>query len=159
MDIDGVCCIPHYEDHTLCQLVRRGRLFFLILASLIVLDRGASILFAIVAGAEDFSLWRSVLVPGFIIFGVVSLWWGDVWTRRVLAGWLLLKGGTHLFVFGSVLLGLQAVTPPEQTRFFVQMSAILVGIPILYGGFYIFAGLSLLLSRSLRAFFEHQALR
>ena len=138
------------------RLVRRGRAFFLILATLIVVDRLSSIVLAFIGDTENLSLWRSVLSPGLVILGVVSLWQGETWLRWLMAAWSLMHGGTNLLILAVIMYRMAAVTPPEQTGFFLNMSAMLFWFPLLHASFYISTGLALLLSRSLNSFFDHQ---
>jgi hypothetical protein len=57
---------------------------------------------------------------------------------------------------GAIFYRLAVITPREQADLFVGLFGPLLGIPLLYGGFYIGAGLTLLCSRSLQVFFDYQ---
>jgi hypothetical protein len=140
----------------LSSLAKRGRLFFLVLATLIVLDRGSVIVRAF-TGAAPFRLLDSLLLPAVIIFIVVSLWQGDTQRRHFRALILLLYGGGNLFNCGRVILGTAVAERPADVGLFLQLSLRLMGFPVLHASCYIFAGLALLLSPSLYAFFDHQA--
>ena len=137
-------------------LVRRGRVIFLVLASLIIIDHFSRMVLALIRDTKGLNLWSSILFPTAVILGVVSLWQGARWLRRLMALWLLVHGGKHLFIIGLLMYQMATVTPPDQADFFLRMSGILFGFPILYGGFCVSAGLALLGSRSLKAFFDHQ---
>ncbi len=139
------------------RLIRRGRVFFLILATLIVVDRASSLVLALIGDTENLSIWQSILLPVLVILGVVSLWRGETGLRRLMAAWALLHGGINLLIFGFLIYRMAAVTPPEQAGFLLNVSAMLFGFSLLHAGFYIFVGLALLLSRSLKAFFNHQS--
>jgi len=130
--------------------------FFLILATLIVGDRLASIVLALIGDTEKLNLWRSILLPALISGGVVSLWQGDTRLRWLMAAWSLMHGGANLLIFAFVMYRMAAVTPPEQTSYFLNVSAMLFGLPLLHAGFFIFTGLALLFSPSLNSFFDHQ---
>jgi hypothetical protein len=143
---------------TLSPSVRRGRVFYLILATLIVADRLLAIVLALVASNGNFNPWRSLLFPVMVMGGVILLWQGDKWLRWGVAVWSLLHGAGNLLIIGYVVYSMASVTPPEGTGFFRTTTALLFGIPLLHAGFYIFAGLALLLSRSLKLFFDLQSL-
>ena len=140
-------------------LAKRGRLFFLILATLIVLDRASAIMLALTGDAAHFRLLTSVLLPAVIIFWVASLWQGDTQRRHVPAFILLLYGGGNLFNFGRVIPGTALAERPADVGLFLQVSLRLLGFPVLHASCYIVAGLALLLSPSLYAFFDHQSQR
>jgi len=140
-------------------LAKRGRLFFLILATLIVLDRVSAIMLALTGDAAHFRILTSVLLPAVIIFWVASLWQGDTQRRHVPAFILLLYGGGNLFNYGRVILGTALAERPADVGLFLQVSLRPLGFPVLHASCYIVAGLALLLSPSLYAFFDHQSQR
>ncbi|MFN3152177.1 hypothetical protein [Bremerella sp.] len=134
---------------------RRGRLFFLILATLIIADRLLVIVLGLAGATENFDLW-SLVLPWIVIVCVVSLWWGESGARRLLVLWSLWHGGTSLLMACYVMIRMAAITPPEQTDFFLTMSAKLLAFPILHASFYLFTGLALMFSGNLRTFFAYQ---
>lgn len=138
------------------NLVRRGRVFFLILATAIVVDRSWCIVIALVGGAENLNFWRSVLLPALMIYHVVLLWQGENWVRWVTAVWSLLQGGIYLLIVGTSMYRLAVITPSEHAGVFLKFSAVFFGVLLLHAIPYVFAGLALLLSPSLKAFFAHQ---
>lgn len=138
------------------NLVRRGRVFFLILATLIVIDRLSSIALALLGDTENLNLLRAVFLPAMVTVGFVSLWKGETWLRTFVAAWSLLQGGRIFGMSAVAIYGMNAVTPPDQRGFMLKMSLTLFCFPLLYASFLIFTGLALLFSRSLRAFFDHQ---
>ena len=138
------------------RVVLRGRVFFLILVTLSVVERLSSIVLTLIGDTDNLSLSRSVLLPAVVILGFVWLWQGETWLRRMLAAWSLIHGGTNLLILGFVMYRLAAATPPGQAGFFLNMSAMLFGFPLLHASFHIFTGLALLLSRSIKSFCDHQ---
>ena len=140
----------------MATLERRGRWFFLILATLIIVDRLLAIVLGLTGDPEHFDLWRSVLLPAWVIVCVTALWYGDAWWRWLLVIWSLGQGGTNLLLLIVVMVRMAAITPPEQTGFFLTMSAKLLVFPLLHASFYLFVGLALIFSRSLKTFFNYQ---
>ncbi|MEW4561651.1 hypothetical protein AB1K70_03950 [Bremerella sp. JC770] len=135
---------------------KRGRLLFLILAALIVVDRLAVIVLGLTSETENLNLWRSFLMPSWVIICVVSLWYGGTWPRLLLAFWSLWHGGMNLLLVCFTMVRMASITPPEQTGFFLSMSAKLFGFPLLHASFYVFTGLALVFSSSLKTFFQYQ---
>jgi hypothetical protein len=104
--------------------------FFLTLATLIVVDRVSSVVLALLRGTETLNVWQSVFLPMFVVFGVVSLWQGEKWLRQLVAAWALIHGGAIFILIGAVMYRMAAVTPPEQSGFFLSISATLFGFPL-----------------------------
>jgi hypothetical protein len=140
----------------LSRLARRGRAVFLFIATLIVLDRLSSIVLALAGDPAELRLWRSVCIPALMILGVLSLWQGETWPRRLFALWCLLHGGLILAPLGFVLFRMAEITPPEKSDVFQGVTVFLLGLPLLYAAFYMLAGAVLWLSPSVRAFSAHQ---
>lgn len=137
--------------------VRRGRLIYLVFAIAIVVDLVSSAVLSLILNSENFSLLKSVVIPLAVIYFILDLWQGDKLTRWLLASWTLVRGAGNLFTVALILYRLASVTKPEQTDFFIDVIVIPFLIPMLYGVFYLAAGLTLLLSPSIKLFCERQS--
>ena len=135
---------------------RRGKRLFLVLATLIILEKLAGVVLALIVadGAID---WRkSILQPLGTALAVGFLWQGDVWLRWLVGIALVLWGGLMTFVSAHVLILLAKRTPPDDAGFYMRWVGYPIGIFALFGLFYLTAGLLFLISPSMRAFFRYQ---
>lgn len=135
---------------------RRGRRLFLILATLIILEKLASVGFAFAGGWAEVRWLKSVVQPIGFAVAVAFLWQGDVWLRWLVGVACVLSGGLLAFVSGRVLVKLSEATPPETTGFFMQVAGYPIGVIAGVGLLYVLAGLLFLFAPSLRAFFRYQ---
>jgi hypothetical protein len=145
------------ENPEMSPLAQRGRLFFVSLATLIVLDRGFAILRALTGDAAHFRFLSSVLLPAVIIFMVASLWQGDARRRHFRALILLVYGGGNLLNYGRVLYAAALEAQPWDAGLFLQVSLSQMGLPILHASCYVLVSAALFFSTSLRAFFDYQS--
>jgi len=137
---------------------RRGKRLFVILATLIILHKLASIGFALAHGFAEVEWWKSVAQPAGFALAVALLWYGDVWLRWIIGFLCLLSGALPLYVSGNVLVKLAKMTPPEASGVFAQLVAYPVALVGVVSLMYVVAGLLFLFSPSLRAFFRYQRL-
>jgi hypothetical protein len=138
---------------------RRGKRLFVVLATLITLEKLASIGLALSNGFGEVTWWKSVGQPAGFALAVGLLWYGDVWLRWLVGFGCLLTGGLPLFVTGRLLFRLAEVTPPDATEFFMQVVLYPVALAMSVSLFYVLAGLLFLFSTSMRAFFAYQCSR
>lgn len=137
--------------------VRRGRLIYFAFATFVIGDLVASAGLSLMLKSGNFDLLRSVLIPLGVTYLILDLWQGDRLSRWLVALWAMIRGGGMLLSFAFVLYRLGSVTLPEQTDFFVDIIVKPFLIPIFYGGTYFVAGLTLLLSPSLKMFCKYQS--
>jgi hypothetical protein len=78
------------------RLEQRGKWLFLILATLIVLEKLAGIGFALFEGLGNVNWFRSVVTPIGVLCAIVGLWQGDEWLRRLVGGMFLLIGASQV---------------------------------------------------------------
>ena len=135
---------------------RRGKRLFLVLATLIILEKLAGLAITLTAGLAEINWLRSVLQPVAFALAVAFLWQGDTWLRWLVGAACLLSGGLLAFICGRVLLKLAGETPPAATEVFMQVVGYPIGLVGVYGLLYVLAGLLFLFSPSLRAFFRYQ---
>lgn len=135
---------------------RRGRLLFLILSVLIVLDKLFGAGLAVYTNWPDVRWLKGVIQPLGLALGVVLLWDGDTWLRWLMGTAFVVTGGVSVLVSGWLLFRFAEVTPPAATGLFVQAVGYPLGIVAALGLFHLTAGLLLLLSPSMRAFFRYQ---
>jgi hypothetical protein len=135
---------------------RRGQRLFLVLASLIILDKLAAVGFALAGGMANVHWLKSVVAPIGFALAVAFLWQGENWLRWLVGVACILSGGALAFVSGRLLIRFAGVTPPDATGFFMQIAGYPLGIVGLIGLFYLIAGLLFLFSPSLQAFFRYQ---
>ena len=135
---------------------RRGKRLFLILATLIILEKLAGVGLALSGGLTEVKWFKSVVQPIGFALAVAFLWQGDVWLRWLVGAACVFSGGLLAFVSGRVLVKLAGVTPPEATGFFLQVAGYPIGLVGIFGLLYVVAGLLFLFSPSMRAFFRYQ---
>ena len=135
---------------------RRGRIIFLAIASLIVGLKLSSVILAFAGGWEQVQWWKSVIQPLGFALGVVCLWQGENWLRWLLALALVVIGGSHLFVVARLTSLVAKETPPQHAGFFLELLGLPLGLVGAIGLFYLSAGLVLLMSPSVKAFFAYQ---
>jgi hypothetical protein len=143
----GKCMTPHE---------RLGKRLFLVLATLIILERLAGVVLALSGGLAEVKWLRSVVQPVGLVIAVAFLWQGDIWLRWLVGVACILSGGVQAFISGRVLFKLVAVTPPEATGFLLQVAGYPLGLFGVFGLLYVLAGALFLLSPSMRAFFRYQ---
>ncbi|HUE71177.1 MAG TPA: DUF4375 domain-containing protein [Pirellulaceae bacterium] len=88
---------------------------------------------------------------------MVSLWQGQRWLRWLMAGWSFIHAATIAAVIALLVYHLSLETPPEKAGAFLKVLSALFAWPLIETALYLFVGLSLLLSPSLRAFCEYQS--
>lgn len=135
---------------------RRGRRLFLILASLIILEKLAGVGLALSGGLAEVKWYKSVAQPVGLAVAVAGLWLGDVWLRWLVGVACIVTGGYSALVSGWLLVKLADGIPPEAARFFIWAAGLPIGLIGLVGLLYVLAGLLFLFSPSLRAFFRYQ---
>ena len=136
-------------------MAKRGRILYLILALLIVLNQSANIVLALSGSSENFRWLNSVLLPAFTIWAVWNLWQtGEKWMRWGLATWTLVKGLASLYFLGYIMYRMAEITPPESADFFFQISGTLFTIPAIDACIFVVIGLALFFSPSIRIFLE-----
>ena len=134
----------------------RGKWLFLVLASLLILEKLVGVGFTLTGDLANVKWFKSVAQPIFISIGLAYLWYGDIWVRWLIGAAVALSGGLVVFVCARVLIKLANVTPPRLTDFFIQTVGYPVGIVATIGALHLIAGLLLLFSPSIRAFFRYQ---
>jgi hypothetical protein len=134
----------------------RGKRLFLILATLIILEKLASVGIALYGGLAEVKWLKSVALPLGIAMTVVFLWQGDIWLRWLVGILFVFKGSGQVYISGWLLAKLAGVTPPEATGFFMQAAGYPIGLVGVFGLLYVLAGLLFLVSPSMRAFFRYQ---
>lgn len=137
-------------------LQKRGKRLFLILASLLILEKLAGIGFAVSSGLNELNWLKSVIGPLGFAVAVAFLWQGDVWLRWLVGLVCLLTGAPLMLVSGRAVMELANATPPEATGISMRLAGLPFGLLPLYGGFFVVAGLLFLFSPSLRAFLRYQ---
>jgi len=150
-------CLPHPTklSNNGNMMVKRGRILFLILGSLIVINEGANIIFAFSGASENFRWFQSVLLPATMIWIVWSLWQtGDKWERWILATCMLLKGLTTLAGISFLMYNLNTVPPSEGKDILLQITSSLSVVYATYACIHVAIGLTLFLSPSVRVFLE-----
>jgi hypothetical protein len=75
----------------------------------------------------------------------------------MMAVWLMIHGGVSLFIVATVMHKLADVTTPDQPDLVRDILGVFFGTLSLHAGFYICAGLAMLISPSLKSFFRHQS--
>jgi hypothetical protein len=135
---------------------RRGKRLFLVLATLIVLEKLAGVGLTLSGGLAEVRWLKSVAQPLGFAIAVAFLWQGDVWLRWLVGVACVLSGGLLAFVSGRVLVKLAGVTPPEATGYFMQVAGYPIGLVGAFGLLYVLAGLLFLFSPGMRAFFRYQ---
>ena len=135
---------------------RRGKRLFLVLATLLVLEKVAGITLALSGGLAEVRWVESVVQPVGFALAVAFLWQGDVWLRWLVGLMCIFSGGLLAFVCGQLLVKLAGVTPPEGAGFFMQIAGFPVGLVGVFGLLHVVAGLLFLASPSIRAFFRYQ---
>jgi hypothetical protein len=136
-------------------LARRGRVWYAILATLVVLEASWRIYNALTSEAGQAN-WLRSLSPAFFIAGMIWLWWGERWLRRTMAVALLIQGVTMLLPVGVVALQTWKLEPSDVREFLLQVMALVAGIVLLHAGLYFVAGLMLLFSRSVCEFLDYE---
>ena len=135
---------------------RRGKWLFLILASLIVIEK----LFGVgltLAGDWDKIKWlRSVVGPICFCVGLTALWDGEYRFRWFMGGSIALIGSLQIFVIARILLKLSDLVTQDTLDLFMRVAGYPLGLVMAVGLFYLVAGLLLLFSPSIRAFFRYQ---
>lgn len=139
-------------------MVQRGRVLFIILSVLIVLNEASNLTLEIANGIQ-YSHWlRSIFLPLIIIWSVWSLWTtGEKWTRIALGTMVVIKGLTGLAVFGLLMFHMAKITPTTQARDFLEIAAYLLALPVGHALLFVVMGLLILSSPSIRAFLETRA--
>lgn len=135
---------------------RRGKRLFLILATLLILEKLYVVGLMLSGGLADVQWFRSVAQRVGFAAAIAFLWTGDVWLRWLVGVGCVLIGGLLAFVSGRILFQLAGETPPEATRVFMLVAGYPVGLVGLLGLLHVLAGLLFLFSPSMRAFFRHQ---
>ena len=134
---------------------QRGRILYLILGSLIVINEGASIIFALTGPPENFRWVHSLVIPAVMIYVVWDLWrTGDKFERWALAARTFLVGLTTLLGIGFIIYKLNTITPTEDKDFLFQFTSPLFTVQAIYGAVLLIIGLTLFLSPSIRVFLE-----
>ena len=134
---------------------KRGRILYLILGSLIVINEGSIIIFAFSGASENFRWLQSVMLPAIMIWIVWSLWkTGDKWERRILAGCTLLKGLTALVSISFLMYNLNTIPPSEGKDYLLHITSILAAVTAVYACILVAIGLTLFLSPAIRVFLE-----
>src|ERR1700721_3486787 len=129
---------------------------FLVLATLIVLEKLSGVGIALSGGLAEVKWIKSVAMPLGIAMTVALLWQGDIWLRWLVGLLFVFTGGVRVYISGLVLAKLAGVTPPEATGFFMQAAGYPIGLIGVFGLLYVLAGLLFLVSPSMRAFFRYQ---
>jgi hypothetical protein len=135
---------------------RRGKRLFLVLASLIILEKLIGTGLVLSGNWAEIKWWPSVGRPLVLVFMVLILWQGDTFYRWLVGLTCILSGLPLAVIAGRVIVATAEVTPPEATGFFMQIVGYPMGFLGLIGLCYMIVGLLFLVSPSLRAFFRHQ---
>jgi len=134
---------------------QRGKRLFLVLATLIVLEKLAGIVLALSGGLAEVNWLKSVAQPIAFAGAVVYLWQGEVWLRW-LVGIAYVFSGSVLVYVSARLFRIFAEEMPPKSSSLMQV----VGYPIRFVGLFgllnVIAGLLFLFSPSMRAFFRYQ---
>ena len=77
---------------------RRGRIIFLVIATLIVAIKLIGVALAFSRGWEEVQWWKSVIQPLGFALGIVCLWQGENWLRWIVSLALIVIGSAQLFV-------------------------------------------------------------
>ena len=139
-------------------LAQRGRILFLILATLIIFDGVSRFVRPLIFTDAHFTFRESVLVPAVIIFIIVSLWQLEPRHRRFRPYVFLIYGGGCLFQYARLMYRMALATPPEEADRFAERALAIFGLPVLEAVFFIVASMMLVFSPSLKDFFEYQTL-
>lgn len=135
---------------------RRGKWLFVILATLITLDKLAGVGLALSGDWYQVKWGQSVMFPLCVIVAVVSLRDGETWLRWLLGGALMFVSGVKLFMLGRLWFAVTSGPEPNAADFAWQFLGPPLGILGAHQLVYLLAGLALLVSPSLRAYFAHR---
>lgn len=128
----------------------------MILATLLIIEKLFGVGLVLSGNFGEVKWYKSVVLPIGLCLAIAILWQGDNWLRWLVAAALVLSGGLAVFVGGRMLFLLAGMTPPEATGFFFQVLGLPIGLVVSVGLFHVAAGLSLLFSPRMRAFFRYQ---
>jgi len=129
---------------------------FLILATLLILEKLVGVGFALSGGLSEIRWLRSVVQPLGFAFAIAWLWQGDAWLRWLVGFACVLTGGLTVYVSGRILLKLAELTPAEATRSFMLVAGYPLGFLALIGALHLIVGLLFLFEPGMRAFFRLQ---
>ncbi len=136
---------------------KRGMYLFLLIAGLIVLDKVSAVALTLMGEWGEIRWWSFVVLPLGVALGVAAMWWGDDQLRRICAVVCILSGVERLYACSRIyqaIAGKDAQGDGEPVLSLFSPSLLAVAVP---GALYVLAGLSLLFSRSMLAFFHHQS--
>lgn len=129
---------------------------FLILATIIALEKLIGIGFVFSEGLGEVNWFKSVVTPVGVFCAIVGLWQGDVWLRRLVGGMFLLTGASTLYLSIRSMVALQGKMQPHDPDFLIETVGTAFLIFGVFGVMYLLVGLLFLFSPSMRAFFRYQ---
>jgi len=140
---------------------RRGRTLFLILASVLILEKLTDVGFAFSKGLAEVKWSKSVLQPLCLAASVAFLWQGDRWLRWLVGAVYVFSGGVQIYLMAHFLGKLAqgnigADVPPEKAAIVLRVLGAPIGVIGVFGLLHLLAGLLFLLSPSMIAFFRYQ---
>ena len=137
-------------------LARRGKRLFLILATLFTIAQVAGVILALTKGGGEIRWFKSVLLPLAQIVSFAFMWQGDIWLRRLVEIWQMMSGALEVYVGAKIYMTLRGVTPPENPQLLNETFGFPLAMLVAFGFFWVLAGVFLLFSPSLSAFFSYQ---
>ena len=140
-------------------LARRGRFLLLIITVVIVVERLADVAIVVMMRPWEQVTWRSLYRPLLEVAAVAWLWWfPDRWLRWTVAALCVVHGSIQIWLYGIIsFLGFKLAEvsqlPLGKTILFMGQ---VFGAGFLLGGFYIVAGVGLLMNHALRAYLAYR---
>lgn len=136
--------------------VQRGRRIFLFISTGIVIRQLIILGLNLSQGFANVDWNRGVLLPISIAACVAYLWEGEKWAIGMTAASCIISGAAKIVLCARLLIPLALVTPAKFIEVFLLVAVptlLFIGLP---GALYLSAGLTFLLSPSVRAFFAYQ---
>lgn len=134
---------------------QRGRWMFLALAGVLILQELANVGLGLLGEPGEISWLKSVVQPLALSATVAWLWSGHTWLKWIVGLGYVLSGGRVVIGCGKAIVLLAWMTPPDDPHLFWVIAlplALVGGVGVLN----LTAGLLLLCSPALNAFFKHQ---
>ncbi len=138
----------------------RGRVFFFIIASLVVLTEVANLVLGIANRGTDVPIMRSVFVPLLKVWFTYHIWaTGDKQSKWLLAALMVVGAIVSLSVYTYMLVGIARVTPAGGGWGFLEIVAWLLGVRVALSLLFLSLGIFLACSPSIQAYLNIRALR
>jgi lysylphosphatidylglycerol synthetase-like protein (DUF2156 family) len=141
------------------KIERRGKWLFLLIATLVVVDKLAGIGLALSHGLNDVRWLRSVLFPLCFVLGFIPLYAGDEFLRKFM-GWAFLANGAFVVVTAvRVYLEASERLQGSDMEALLEVFGSIAAISLLWALLYLITGAALLWLPSIRAYLAYQRQR